>query len=74
MYISRECLSLYDFMLLAAKDKMNFTLKQYEREVYMSRYDLVKMPYKQFIKDALLCFHDSPDDMKKIEDIIHEIK
>ena len=40
----------------------------------MSRYDLVKMPYKQFIKDAILCFHDSPDDMKKIEDIIHEIK
>ena len=40
----------------------------------MSRYDLVKMSYKQFIKDAILCFHDSPDDMKKIEDIIHEIK
>ena len=32
------------------------------------------MSYKQFIKDAILCFHDSPDDMKKIEDIIHEIK
>lgn len=40
------------------------------RNSHILRYDKVAMPFKTFFEDAILCFRNTPEDKKQVEEML----